>query len=443
MLVYALQSGPRLIYILDFISKEIFNYNIQLTTDQQEFISYKGPKINYSTATSSENEFWIYNVDLLFESGIKTQSVSCFEINDNKAFFQTSAGDFSFDIFAATFYLLSRYEEYLPHRKDKYGRYAHTNSLAHSESFLHLPLINIWLIDLKKALLQIYPDLQFCNRNFVFQPTYDIDIAWSYRNKGWWRNTGGLLKSVVKFDWYTFKERIEVLFKKKSDPFDSYEWLHTIHRLTNLKAIYFFLIAFNQKGYDKNISPLKKNLQELTKEHDMLYTIGIHPSWQSGDNDVLLKQEIKQLEQLVGHNITYSRQHYIRFTLPATYQKLISQGIKNDYSMGYGTINGFRASVASSYYWYDLEKETVTGLLIHPFCFMDANAYYELKLLPDRALEQLINFYKSIKEVNGMMITIWHNNFLGTDRNFAGWREVYESFLKETNGSDTWCFNKV
>lgn len=437
MLVYALQSGPRLIYILEFISKEIFNQSIQVTTDQQEFISYKGPKINYSTATTSENEFWIYNVDLLFESGIRTQVVSCFEFNDNKAFFQTSAGDFSFDIFAATFYLLSRYEEYLPHRKDKYGRYAHTNSLAHRASFLHLPLINIWLNDFKKALLQTYPDLQFCNRNFVFQPTYDIDIAWSYRNKGWWRNTGGLLKSVIKFDWYTLKERIEVLFKKKSDPFDSYEWLHTIHRLTNLKAIYFFLIAFNQKGYDKNISPLKKNLQKLIKEHDMLYTTGIHPSWQSGGNDVLLKQEIKQLEQFVGHNITYSRQHYIQFTLPATYQKLISLGIKNEYSMGYGTVNGFRASVASSYYWYDLENETATGLLIHPFCFMDANAYYELKLLPEQALQQLINFYKIIKEVDGMMITIWHNNFLGTDRNFAGWREVYESFLRDTIGSDT------
>lgn len=437
MLVYASQSGPRLIYILEFISKEIFNQNIQVTTDQQEFISYKGPKINYSTATTSENEFWVYNVDLLFESGIRTQAVSCFEFNGNRAFFQTSAGDFSFDIFAAAFYLLSRYEEYLPHKKDKYGRYAHINSIAYKESFLHLPLINIWLRDFKKALLHKYPGLQLRNQTFTFQSTYDIDIAWSYRNKGWWRNTGGLLKSVIKFDWYTLKERLEVLFKRKSDPFDSYEWLHAIHRITNLKAIYFFLVALKQKGYDKNISPLKKELQELIKEHDMLNTTGIHPSWQSGDDDVLLEQEINQLQQWIGHTVIHSRQHYIRFTLPATYQKLISRGIKNEYSMGYGTVNGFRASVASSYYWYDLENETATGLLIHPFCFMDANAYYELKLSPEQALQQLINFYKIIKEVDGMMITIWHNNFLGTDRNFAGWREVYESFLRDTIGSDT------
>jgi hypothetical protein len=32
------------------------------------------------------------------------------------------------------------------------------------------------------------------------------------------------------------------------------------------------------------------------------------------------------------------------------------------------------------------------------------------------------------------MITIWHNNFLGTDREFMGWRDVYEIFLEEVLG---------
>ena len=436
MLVYALQSTPRLIYILEFIGKEVFSQPIQLTTDRQHFINYECFKINYSTAKICEKEFWMYPIDLLFEYGIRKQAIDCFEFNGNKAFFKTSAGDFSFDIFAATFYLLSRYEEYLPHTKDKYGRYAHTNSLAYSKSFLHLPLINIWLVDFRKSLSQVYPDLKFSYSSFTYIPTYDIDIAWSYRNKGWWRNTGGLLKSAITFNWYAFSQRIEVLFKMKKDPFDSYERLHTIHTTSGLKPIYFFLMAFKQKGYDKNISPLKKDLQKLVMEHDKLYTTGIHPSWQSGDDGVLLEQEIKRMEHLVSHDVVHSRQHYLRFTLPATYQKLLSLGIKNDYSMGYGTVNGFRASVASSYHWYDLEMELKTELLIHPFCFMDANAYYELRLSPEQASDQLITFYNSVKEVNGLMITLWHNNFLGTDRSFAGWREIYEIFLRETIGNE-------
>ena len=99
--------------------------------------------------------------------------------------------------------------------------------------------------------------------------------------------------------------------------------------------------------------------------------------------------------------------------------------------MGYGTINGFRASTASSFFWYDLENEAPTTLRIFPFCFMDANSCYEQGYNPARAMQELMHYYHHIRKVNGMMITIWHNNFLGTDPQFAGWRETYEIFLKE------------
>src|SRR6185436_12324127 len=82
---------------------------------------------------------------------IRKQNISCFKANDFTAFFK-SDGDYPFDIFSAVFYLLSRYEEYLPHEKDEYGRYAHENSLAYGQGFLNTPLINIWIEDFKKVL---------------------------------------------------------------------------------------------------------------------------------------------------------------------------------------------------------------------------------------------------------------------------------------------------
>jgi hypothetical protein len=103
--------------------------------------------------------------------------------------------------------------------------------------------------------------------------------------------------------------------------------------------------------------------------------------------------------------------------------------------MGYGSINGFRASVASPFYWYDLEKEEITQLLVYPFCFMDANSFFEQKLTPAQALEEIKSYYKSIKNINGTMITIWHNPFLGTDDLFTGWREVYKEFVEKTIGN--------
>ena len=46
-------------------------------------------------------------------------------------------------------------------------------------------------------------------------------------------------------------------------------------------------------------------------------------------------------------------------------------------------------------------------------------------------MNELMQYYHLIRKVNGLMVTIWHNSFLGTDPQFAGWREAYEIFLKE------------
>ena len=134
-LLYTHTTTPRLQYIVDFIGNELFDEAIAITTDEAYFKTSKQPRINYSAQEVSEDEFYIRNTGLLFETGIRAQTIECFEINFHKAFFETT-GDFPFDIFAASFYLLSRYEEYLPHEKDAYGRYAHTNSLAFREHFL-------------------------------------------------------------------------------------------------------------------------------------------------------------------------------------------------------------------------------------------------------------------------------------------------------------------
>jgi hypothetical protein len=437
MLLFSPHITARLRYITGFFSKELFETPIRLTADKAEFLAATGPRLNYSHLDLSNPAlppgppiFSLHPVSLLLETGISEQPIECFEYKGHKAFF-AATGDLPFDIFAASFYLLSRYEEYLPHKKDKYGRYAHTNSLAWKEDFLDIPLVNYWILEFKMALRNKYPDLVFRFPAFKFVPTYDIDLAYSYLHKGWKRNWGAGIKAVLTGKWRQVKERIDVLVGRRQDPFDAYEWLDSLHLYCRMKPYYFFLVAARCKGVDRNISPSGAGLQELVSYHAAGYRLGVHPSWHSGDNDKLLKEEIEWMEAITGHTVTRSRQHYIRFSLPHTYRRLLFYGIDQEFSMGYGSINGFRASVASSFNWYDLEKEEETTLRIFPFCFMDANAYYEQKRTAAQAMTELMHYYYHIRKVNGLMITIWHNTFLGTAARFAGWREVYEVFLKE------------
>ncbi|MES1160706.1 MAG: hypothetical protein ABUM51_08115 [Bacteroidota bacterium] len=431
MLLYSPHITSRLSYIVGFVSKELFDEDIVITTDKEEYVRYPLARLNYSDEALSDDDFFIRRTPLLFQSGIEAQLIECFDLNYHKAFFATE-GDFPFDILAASFYLMSRYEEYLPHEKDEYDRYAYSNSLAYREGFLNIPLINIWLREFKTALSRKYPTLLFRYPSFKFIPTYDIDMAYSYLHKGWKRNMAGLLRSLIKGEWAMAAERVRVLRRRQKDPFDAYEWLDSIHLYCRMKAYYFFLVAGRPKGLDKNIPPAGRAMQDLVRYHASgACRVGLHPSWQSGDQELLLKEEVEWMECMIEHPVARSRQHYIRFTLPQTYRRLIKYGIRQDFSMGYGSINGFRASVASSFYWYDLEKEAATELRIFPFCFMDANSYYEQKYTAGQAMNELMHYYHLIRKVNGLMVTVWHNSFLGSDQQFAGWREVYEIFLKE------------
>jgi hypothetical protein len=430
MLFYSEHTSPRLMYMLDLISDEIFNEPFVRISDRSAFINHTGAKFNYSTERITENEIFIQPHGLLFETGICEQIITCFDFSNKPAFFKTT-GDFPFDIFAAAFYLVSRYEEYLSFKPDPFGRFPHQDSLAFKENFLDFPLINYWLAEFRSTLRKKFPELVLRLRDFKFIPSYDIDIAYAYKYKGLKRNLGGFCRSFFGGQWAYLLDRWDVLFNKKKDPFDSYEWLDSLHLYCRTRAYYFFLLAKKQAGVDKNISPDNPELQSLIAYHAGGYTVGIHPSWQSGDEEAVLMEEVDKLEEITGTPVTYSRQHYIRMTLPKTYRQLIDVGIEKDFSMGYGSSNGFRASIASSFYWYDLKAEKKTDLMIFPFCFMDANSFYESRLSPKAAFTELMDYYRKIKQVNGLMVTIWHNHFFGTDPLFSGWKEVYEVFLKD------------
>ncbi len=415
---------------MDFIGIEITGEPFVLTESNTLFKDFGGPKINYSNETISVSEYRIKPFPLLTEKGINAQVITVFESYGEKAIFKTE-GDFSFDIFAATFYLLSRYEEYLPHQKDMYGRYAHENSLAFRENFLAVPLVNRWLLIFKNSLKEIFPSLTICEHSFSFLPTYDIDEAYSYKYKGWFRTAGAVAKAMLNGNRTKIAERKKVLRGKLQDPYDSYGWMDTLHEHYQLHPRYFFLVAQQTGKYDRNILPGKTAFKAIARQHAGKYNIGIHPSWQSGDKPELIKKEMTVLEDITGIKIISSRQHFIRLTLPQTFRYLVEAGIKEDFSMGYGSINGFRASVASPFYWYDLEREEKTGLLLYPFCYMDANSFFEQKYSANQALVEMRQYYKAVKEVDGLLITLWHNTFLGTDDLFKGWREAYSQFISE------------
>jgi hypothetical protein len=427
--IYSENNSPRLNYICNIIFKEQLGIEYSVTSNIS--LTESNCIINYSTQRIPVNAFHIEPNGLLFENDIHEQQIDIFQfnslINQNKkiiSFFQSTSSDFPFDIFSAAFYLLSRYEEYLPYEKDSYGRFSHEQSLAFKNNFLHLPLVNIWIQEFKKALQNKFYQLRFREPNFKAILSYDIDIAWSYKNKGFFRNIGGFLKNPDV-------DRLKVMLGLKKDPFDAYEWMDDLHKNVKADIIYFFLVAQSISKYDKNISPEIKQMKQLIHATSAKYKVGLHPSWKSNNYQTILNNEKEALENICGKTILESRQHYIQFRLPDTFDHLINSGIQKDFSMGYGSINGFRASFAGSFYWYNLKEESSTTLRLYPFCFMDANSFYEQQQNAKTSFEEIMHYKNECQNVNGLFISIFHNNFLGTDMQFEGWAAMYAEFISQ------------
>ncbi|RYY88306.1 MAG: hypothetical protein EOO15_09370 [Chitinophagaceae bacterium] len=418
--VFSQQTSPRFAYVLHFLSGYFGEEWIWSPAPADADIHYGG----------TGGRVDITSCGLLFENGIRSFDVP---VTTHPAHFKVLFPDnsaFGFDIFSGIFYLLSRYEEYLPHRKDIYGRYAHTESLAYRYGFLNEPLIHRWLAYLSE---QIYGEEWIPPYRFL--PTYDIDMAWSYRHKGFARNAGGLLRSMLRRD-RKAGERLAVLLRGARDPFDCYDYLEELHQRLGLEPRYFIHAGLQRNEYDKNIPVQHPAMAALVSRLARKGVVGLHPSWASGDDAALLIQEKEALERSLGTHISASRQHFIRFTLPDTFRQLLAVGITDDYSMGYGTINGFRASVSVPFYWYDLLREEQTALRLHPFCFMDANAYYEEGKDVEAMELELFYYDEQHYSYGGNLITIFHNTMLGTSREFEGCARRYAFFAETITSPD-------
>jgi hypothetical protein len=335
-----------------------------------------------------------------------------------------------FDVFAAGFYLLSRYEEYLPHIKDRFHRFPAKESLAYKNGFLKIPIIEYWLKELVLVIQSKFPHFKPASRKFKFINTIDIDNAYCYLEKGLLRTVGAICRSLLQFDFNPIHKRIRVLLGKEKDPYDTFDYLLGIQKKYDFKSIYFFLLA--DYGYnDKNIAHTSKKFQALVKTMADYVKVGIHPSWASNADTHKLSKEISRLEAIVNREVIRSRQHFLRLDLPTTYRRLIDLGILQDYTMGYASQVGFRAGTSLPFYFYDLDMEMQTPLILHPFAVMDGtlNEYMELPIDDAQYLvKELLDY---VKEVDGVFISLWHNETLCDNRHWKDWRQVYEYTIEE------------
>lgn len=432
IIIYAENITPRLRYTLNVIFRDVLSTDFRVTDEREQALNYDGPVLCYSQKKLNSG-IWLKPCGILEETGIREHKQEALEWDGMPVLYPVpdNAG-WPFDPFSMIFFLVSRYEEYLPYEKDEHGRYRAEASLAVRTGFLQQPLVNELCLKIADEIVKFYPGYKVAKPEFEFQPTFDVDIAFAHLAKGFPRNILGMAKLAATGRFGELYARFSVMAGLEDDPYNNFDYQKELLDLYHLDPAYFILIG-DLGPHDRNNNYRSKSFRKLIHKLAGDYSVGLHPSYKSFDNPSALSMEIGRLKEATGKPVTSSRQHYLRFALPVTYQNLLRNGIIDDYSMGYSNINGFRASISSVYYFYDLEREEETNLRIHPFCFMDTAFADHLENSPEAAVQEVSAMLSRVKRTGGKFSGVWHNYALSDVHGYSGWRVLFEEILKLTS----------
>jgi hypothetical protein len=424
--IYTVIDAPRLKYIADIIIWDMLGLSYEIVTDKRKL--GKNPVINYSTDEIS-GSFKINPDKLLFETDVRTRDIIVSEWKGLPVFFQTTAdSDFPFDIFAASFFLVSRYEEYLEFQPDEYGRFQASSSIAFKHGFLSIPVIDLWTKELAKTLLRKFQTLAFKRNEFKALLTVDIDQPFAWLGKNVFGSVGGLFRDLINKTGNA-GDRYNCIARGEKDPYDVFDYI--IENIEKYGSdVRFFIPVGDHSTYDNYPSWKNEEYRKFIIRISDKFKTGLHPSFLSANSLSLINTEMLRLKSIILKDILSCRFHYLKLKFPGSYNNLVKTGIEEDYSMGYPDEPGFRAGIARPFNFYDISEDRKTNLKIIPFQVMDGTFHKYKDMTALAAKEVIGKLIDDTKKAGGLFVSIWHNTSLLDNKECQGWKEVFEYMLK-------------
>jgi hypothetical protein len=339
------------------------------------------------------------------------------------------------DIFADIFFMLTRWEESVIADKDEYGRFPEKMSLSIRNGIHRRPIVNESVEMLWNMLL--FLGYSGSRKKMDFEPVITHDVDEVIRNKNIFklfrilagdiilRKKPGLIPNSLK-DYVSVKRGV------KKDNYDTFDFLMDQSEKINVKSHFYFLSqktgskkdsAYSNYDYRYNISDPKVALiiqNILNRSH----FIGIHGSYNSYNNNDLFLNELHNLTEIAGP-VHESRQHYLRFLPPVTWEIESQNNIKLDSTLGFAEDIGFRCGTCLPYPVFDFIKRQPLDLTELPLTVMEGSVLF-LTRDPEDFYKNICSIIDTVKKYNGKFVLLWHTN------TFNGYEwEPYQKYYTE------------
>ena len=337
---------------------------------------------------------------------------------------------FGFDIFETIFFHLTRHEEYYcdtslkddwDMMEEKY-HFLVRNNLHQSPIVDHLVQTLLLAIGLEpvtfKSELTITHDIDVLRKFPNIQKSMRAIAGDIKRNKS--------IKSLSNI-YSLYKDTNAGIVK---DPYDTFDQLFVKNK--HRKIVYFMAggTSHNDEKYEVN-TDLFLSIVGLAKSRG--YQIGLHPSYNSYDNYVMITEERNRLQDAIGSKVRTSRQHFLRFSFQETITALSDSGIFEDSTLGYKRRIGFRCGTAFTFLLYDLRRDRNSRISETPMIIMDGGLLDECQKDVNKANALLLEFVERYSQNSHMNINFHNTIFDPTRYDTEAMWKMYHSIIERYN----------
>lgn len=337
------------------------------------------------------------------------------------------------DVFASSFFMLSRWEEYVNKKRDSHNRFTVDDSLAFKNRFLDRPIVNEYVEMLWNILLFLGCELKRKDRKFEFILTHDVDWIKYFKTLNFFLRLAArdlIKRRSLKLSLNKLVLYYDIKQNRKKDPVDTFDWLMDRSEAMGIKSHFYFMGGdLINDEYNYRIDE-PKSRKIITKIKQRKHIIGFHPGYSTCDNRVLWKKEKDLLEQVAECEIKEGRQHFLRFNVPETWQIWEDNGMMLDSTLCYPEKEGFRCGTCYEFSTFNILTRKPLRLKESPLIIMDTSfiAYQDVE--PGDVLKKTRILINRIKRYNGNFVLLWHNSTFNPD-NPKEYQDIYENILEE------------
>ena len=410
LLVYTHKITPRIRYIFKHVFENMLMINFNLTCKVEIFVAHSGPKLSYSKKSLGD-ELFIKSHLLLFEQGVTPQKLKLDFWDDLPIFFKTNAdSDFPFDIFAASFFLLSRYEECMPYLKTDKGHFDPSQSVSSEFDFLELPIVDLWVSKFQKKLSSTFNEIDKKNSGKPSKKIFlEVPLAFRYSNRSFLENLEDFFSSIWKLNFKQLIIQISVLIRLKNDPYDTFDLWKEWFKKSSIKPQVFFLFS-HSSSYQVTTSIFNLRFRKIIKKTGDFFSLGLLASVKAQiDSKKQMIREKNDFQKLTNRTIFDVRLNNGIVDLRKDYEMLSENEFRNDYSMGYLDQAGFRAGTATPFYFYDVSREFQISLKLIPIFATENSLKKSNNSFP---FEKLRTVYENLPLKSSILSLVLTNAFL-------------------------------